>query len=183
MSASPSSPDAQPRAAAPHTLGRWLGQGLLYALFALVVGVFSQWPVYHPIGPDQAVIKISVSRVGKPVGECRRLTEEELARLPPNMRRAEECPRERAPLDMRVLLDGQQVLQRVAEPTGLSKDGAASIYERLVVPAGAHDMQVRLSDDVRPGAMPYERQARVTLNPGQVLVIDFDASQGGIVFQ
>lgn len=183
MTETPRPEDDKPRATSGHVLGRWLGQGVLYALFALAVGVFSQWPVYHPIGPEQAVIKISVARVGKPVGECRKLSDEELARLPPNMRRAEACPRERSPLDMRVVLDGQQVLQRVAQPTGLSKDGAASIYERLVVPAGVHEMEVSLSDDVRPGAVPYERQARVTLVPGQVLVIDFDASQGGIVLQ
>lgn len=171
------------RASSGHPLGRWLGQGVLYGLFGLAIGVFSQWPVYQPIQPDEAVIKISVSRVGKPVGECRKLSAEEIERLPPNMRRTEECPRERSPLDMRVQLNGQEVLQRVAQPSGLSKDGAASIYERLVVPAGVHDMQVSLSDDVRPGAVSYERQASVTLVPGQVLVIDFDASQGGIVLQ
>lgn len=171
-----------PAAAGPGP-GRWLGQVALYALFALAVGTFSQWPVYHPLGADQAVIKISVARVGKPVGACRKLSEAELAKLPPNMRRTEECPRERAPLDMRVSLNGEPVLQRVAQPKGLSKDGAASIYERLVVPAGTHALQVSLSDDVRPGATPYVREDRVSLAPGQVLVIDFDANQGGIVFQ
>lgn len=166
-----------------HPIGRWLGQAVLYGLFALAIAVFTQWPTYHPIGTDEAMIKISVSRVGKPVGECRKLTEEELAKLPPNMRRAEECPRERSPLTMQVHLDGKEVLKRVAQPGGLSKDGAASIYERLVVPAGEHEMQVSFNDDVRPGAPTYERQEGVTLVPGQVLVVDFDASKGGIVLQ
>ncbi|MBB5215020.1 hypothetical protein [Parapusillimonas granuli] len=160
---------------------RWLGQFLLYGLFALVIGVFTQWPPYHPIGEDEALIKVSVARLGQPVGECRRLSDEELAKLPPNMRDPIRCPRERSPLSMEVHVNGARMLQRVAEPGGLSKDGAAAIYERLVVSAGKQRISVRFNDDVRPGARVYEHDANVTLVPGQVLVIDFDAEKGGIV--
>lgn len=162
---------------------QWLGQIVLYGLFALAIGVFSQWPRYHPLGADEALIKISVTRLGQPVGECRRLSEEELATLPPNMRDPVQCPRERAPLTMEVDLDGVNVLTRVAEPAGLSRDGASAIYERLVVPAGEQSLQVRFNDDVRPGAKSYERTTDVTLAAGQVLVIDFDAGKGGIIFE
>lgn len=162
---------------------KWLGQFLLYGLFALAIGVFSQWPPYHPLGANEALIKVSVSHLGQPVGECRRLSEEELAQLPPNMRFPLQCPRERSPLTMEVEIGGVNVLKRVVAPTGLSKDGASSIYERLVVPAGAQNINVRLNDDVRPGAPTYERQGTVTLAPGQVLVIDFSAEKGGITFE
>lgn len=162
---------------------RWLGQLLLYGLFALVIGVFSQWPSYHPIGADEALIKVSVARLGKPVGECRRLSDAELAELPPNMRDPVRCPRERSPLSMEVHVNGAQALKRVAEPGGLSRDGAAAIYERLVVPAGEQRIRVRFNDDVRPGARTYEHESSVTLEPGQVLVIDFDAEKGGVVLQ
>lgn len=162
---------------------QWGGQVVLYGLFALAVGVFAHWPPYHPIGADQAVIKISVSRLGQPVGECRRLSDEELAKLPPNMRDPVQCPRERSPLSMEVQVGGAAVLNRVVQPTGLSRDGAASIYERLVVPAGKQQIDVRFSDDVRPGAPTYHRAASIDLAPGQVLVVDFDAGKGGITFE
>ncbi|MBX3700641.1 MAG: hypothetical protein KF903_06525 [Dokdonella sp.] len=171
------------RPSTPHGLFSWLGQLVLYGLFALAIGVFSQWPPYHPLGAEQALIKLSVSHVGKPIGECRKLSQAELDKLPPNMRFPEQCPRERAPLTMRVELDGKSVLDRVVPPTGLSKDGASSIYERLAVPAGNHHLEVSLNDDVRPGAQTYTRSADVTLAPGQVLVVDFDANQGAIVLQ
>ncbi|MBC6941665.1 MAG: hypothetical protein DWB45_02940 [Xanthomonadales bacterium] len=173
--------DARPTT--PHGVLSWIGQLLLYGLFALAIGVFSNWPPYHPLGADQALLKLSVSHVGKPVGECRKLSQAELDKLPPNMRFPEQCPRERAPLTMSVELDGVSVLDRVAPPTGLSKDGAASIYERLVIPAGSHHLEVRLNDDVRAGAPTYTRSADVTLAPGQVLVVDFDPTQGGITLQ
>jgi hypothetical protein len=160
-----------------------LGQLLLYGLFALTIGVFSQWPPYRALAPDQALIKLSFVRVGKPVGDCRTLSETELARLPPNMRAPTVCPRERSPVVVQLDLDGRTVLDRVAPPTGVSKDGAAAVYERLVVPAGVHDISVRLSDDVRARDAGFRREARVTLVPGQVLVIDFDTAKGGITLQ
>ena len=52
--------------------------------------------------------------------------------------------------------------------------------ERLVVPAGEHRITVRLSDDVRARDTAYQHESTVTLVPGQVLVIDFDAGKGGI---
>jgi len=51
------------------------------------------------------------------------------------------------------------------------------------VPAGEHRIAVRLSDDVRARDHAYQREATVTLAPGQVLVIDFDAGKGGITLQ
>lgn len=160
-----------------------LGQFVLYGLYGLVIAVFSQWPAYRPLAADQAQIKISVARLGQPVGECRRLSDDELGALPPNMRDPVQCPRERSPLTMEVDLDGQRVLQRVAQPGGLSRDGASAIYERLDVPAGEQHIHVRFNDDVRPGAKTWERETTVNLAAGQVLVVDFDAEKGGIVFE
>jgi hypothetical protein len=161
----------------------WIGQVLLYGAFALAIGVFSRWPTYHPIAPGQTLIKLSFTRVGKPVGDCRKPSAEEQAKLPPNMRAPEICPRERSPITVQVDVDGQRALERVAAPTGLSKDGAAAVYERLLVPAGERRIAVSLSDDVRARATPYVREAKVQLAPGQVLVIDFDTEKGGITFR
>jgi len=158
----------------------WLGQAVLYGLFAAAIGVFSQWPPYRHLGADEALVKVSFSRVGKPVGECRTLGAEELARLPPNMRQSTVCPRERSPVTVKVAIDGRTVLDRTAQPGGVARDGAAALYERLVVPAGEHRVAVQFSDDARARQTPYVREATVTLAPGQVLVIDFDAAKGGI---
>jgi hypothetical protein len=99
------------------------------------------------------------------------------------MRAPTVCPRERSPVTVEVDIGGVNVLKRSAPPTGLSKDGASALYERLVVPAGEQRIAVRLSDDVRARDAAYRREAIVTLVPGQVLVIDFDAEKGGITLQ
>lgn len=181
----PTLPGPAPRADAaggPPAL-RWLGQLLLYGLFALVIGVFSHWPPYRHLQPDQALIKLSFTHVGKPVGDCRTPSADELAKLAPHMRPTTICPRERSPVTVALDINGVNRLERSAEPGGLSRDGASAMYERVVVPAGEQRIAVRFSDDVRARAAPYQREATVVLAPGQVLVIDFNAEKGGIVFQ
>ena len=167
----------------PLGVAAWTGQALLFAAFAVVIGVFSRWPVYHHLGPGQAVIKVSFAHTGKPVSDCRPLTAEELAKLPPNMRAPMRCPRERSPVTMEVDIDGQPVLRRAANPSGLSRDGASSMYQRVQVAAGEQRIAVRMKDDVRHEGFTHQREATVTLKPAQILVIDFDAEQGGITLR
>ena len=66
----PDTPARNPTRLGPRA---WLGQLLLYGLFALTIGVFSQWPHYRHLQADEALIKLSFTRVGKPVGDCRTL--------------------------------------------------------------------------------------------------------------
>lgn len=161
----------------------WTGQALLYGLFALAIGVFSHWPSYRHLAPDQALVKLSLVHAGKPVGDCRALTPDELAKLPPNMRAPSRCPRERSPVTVELDIDGAPAARVTAPPSGLSRDGASALYQRLPVAAGERLIQVRLRDDVRSPGFAYTLERRVTLRPAQVLVIDFEAEKGGITVQ
>jgi len=162
------------------TWPRLAGQAALYAAFAAFIGLFSSWPPYQALAPGQAVITVSFVHHGLPVAECRRLTPEELAKLPPNMRNPIQCGRERSPVTVELDLDGTTVYRHVAAPAGLSRDGASAVYHRMTVPAGSHRIAVRLRDSVSPGVPAHTRDAVLDLRPAQVLVIDFDPQQGGI---
>lgn len=161
----------------------WAGQLLLYGVFALVIGVFSRWPEYRHLGADRALIKLSFTHAGKRVAECRQLSADELAKLPPNMRTATKCERERAPVRVEVDIDGAPAVRHVAQPSGLSKDGASAVYQRLEVAAGEHRIAVRLKDSAGASGFDYQREQSVRLAPAQILVIDFDAEKGGITVQ
>jgi len=80
-------------------------------------------------------------------------------------------------------MDGQLLARRVAAPSGLSKDGASTLYERFVVPAGEHRLSIKFNDSVRSAGFNYVREERVQLKPGQVVVVDFNPQQGGILIQ
>ncbi|GAA4005842.1 hypothetical protein GCM10022279_32350 [Comamonas faecalis] len=161
----------------------WTGQALLYGCFAVAIAVFTRWPVYHPLGPDMAQIKVSFIHHGQRLAECRPYTEEEKAKMAPNMRRAMKCERERSPVSIEVDLDGKTVLQRTAAPAGLSRDGSSTVYQRLDVPAGEHQITVRLNDSAQTGDFAYQREETIHLKPAQVLVVDFNLDKGGIVLQ
>ena len=158
----------------------WVGQVVLYGLFALFIGIFSHWPGYQALPPDQALVKVSFLHHGQRVAECRPYTAEELAKLAPNMRTPLKCQRERSPVTIEVDLDGATVYRHVAAPSGLSRDGASSVYYRIAVPAGEHRVAVRLKDNASVNGFTHTRDATLTLKPAQVLVIDFDADKGGI---
>ncbi len=159
------------------------GQILLYAVFALVIAVFSRWPAYSVIAPDQAMLKLSFSHHGKPIAECRQATEAELAKLPRNMRAPTVCPRQRSPVLVELDVDGKQSYRHTAMPSGLSKDGASAVYHRLELAAGSHLIAVRINDDARQQGFQYVYEAKVMLKPAQILVIDLDAEKAEITLQ
>lgn len=158
----------------------WSGQAVLYCVFAVVIGVFSGWPSYRALPADQAMLKVSFIHHGQRVADCRPFTAEELAKLAPNMRTPMKCGRERSPVTIEVDLDGVTIYRQVAAPSGLSRDGASSVYHRLQLPAGEHRIAVRLKDSAAAGPFNHAREATVKLRPAQILVIDFDAEKGGI---
>jgi hypothetical protein len=161
----------------------WIGQALLYGLFALIIGYFSSSPPYRHLPADQALIKLSFSHEGKLVSACRKRTVEELAKLAPNMRQAMDCPRARSPVVVEIDLDGTPAYRQMAQPSGLSKDGASTVYHRFAVQSGEHRVAVRLNDDASVKDFNYRREETVNLKPGKVLVIDFNQEAGGITLQ
>lgn len=160
----------------------WGLQAVLYGAFAATLGWFSTSPAFEPLPPGHALIRVSLNHAGQRKEACRTRTPEELARLAPNMRAAEDCPRERAPVLVKVELDGRSVADIVAIPSGLSRDGASVAYRRIPVPAGTHRIRVALADDAA-GTFDRVREEEMRLDPGRVLVIDFEPGKGGIVLR
>jgi hypothetical protein len=161
---------------------RFAAQLLLYVPLMVLIGYFSTSPRYHVTEPDEALVRVSFSHAAQRLQECRQRSDEELAKLPPNMRLREDCPRERAPTHFQLEVDGQVMVDRVITPSGLSKDGPATLYSRMRVPAGRHSLVARLNDT--PGAgFNHSAEATVDLKSGDAVVIDFQASKGGFIFQ
>ena len=156
---------------------RWpgiLGQVCAYALFVAFIGVLSNSPSYRHMPPDQATIKLSLRHAGKLLGECRERSAQELADLPPNMRIALVCPRERSPIVVELDLNGQRVFSETLPARGIHQDGRASTYRRFSVPAGQIQLAVRLKDHIGSKEFHYTATHTTTLEPAQVLVIDFN---------
>ena len=68
-------------------MNRLLGEALAYGVLTLVIGALSVWPKYRLLADSQAIVSLTFSHAGMRKEACRRLTQEELNSLPPNMRK------------------------------------------------------------------------------------------------
>ncbi|MCL4744955.1 MAG: hypothetical protein KJZ83_06025 [Burkholderiaceae bacterium] len=162
---------------------RFVGQGVLYLVFATAIGVFSVWPPYQHLQPDEGLLRLSFTHPGKFVTDCRQRSAEELAKIPRQLRADLDCPRERSPVRVRVELDDRMLYDESFAPAGLRRDGASSGYRRLSIPAGEHQLRVQVRDDVRSDEVTFHGERKVNIVPGQVVLIDIIADQGGVVFR
>ena len=161
---------------------RIAAQLALYVPLMALIGTFSTEPRFSAIGNDQALLRLSFIHAAERKQPCRQRSAEELAKLAPNMRAAQDCPRERASVLVELELDGAIVVRREVPPSGLQRDGNAVLYQRLPLPAGRHRIVARLRDRAG-GGFNYVREETLELKPGAALLIDFVASQGGFLFR
>lgn len=162
---------------------QWAGQALFYVAAGLLTAGFATWPTWRQHPPEMAQIKISFAHAGARRAECRRLSAEEIARLPPRERRPNDCARGRVPLRFELDLDGERIWSATLEPTGVAGDGPARVYEKLAVPAGRHEIRARLADSGRAEGFDWESRVVVELEPLQNLAIDFAPDRGGFLFR
>jgi hypothetical protein len=161
---------------------RIAAQLALYAPLMALIGYFSTEPRFSALGPGEALLRLSFIHAAERKEPCRERTPEELAQLAPNMRAALDCPRERAMLLVELEVDGEIALRREVPPTGVQRDGNATVYHRLPLPAGRHRIVARLRD--RPGdGFNFVGETTLELAPGAALLIDFSKERGGFVFR
>ncbi|MBF0161572.1 MAG: hypothetical protein HQL88_04715 [Magnetococcales bacterium] len=153
---------------------RWIFQGICYALFCLTILVYSTHPAYTYLSPGQGEMKLAFKHASQRKEACTKRTQEQLLALPPNMRRTQECSRERADVLVEITLDDQHTIQQSFKPPGLHRDGTVFIYSKLPLPAGEHQLTIKMRDSVRSEGFDFSKSAPVTIHPGQLLVVGFD---------
>jgi hypothetical protein len=154
-------------------------QVCVYAIFAGLLGYLSVSPSYTRFDPAMGMIKLSFSHAGQPKTECRRLTQEQLNELAPNMRKAVDCPRERVSLLVELEVDNELVYRDFLPPSGIAGDGASTAYQSFPVEAGPHSLEARLRDSRREQGFDWTMARKVEVRPGKSVVIDFRAETGG----
>lgn len=162
---------------------RYAGQAVVYLGIIAVIGYFADTPAYTHFPPDKAMIKIALAHGGQHKGGCREPTEEELARLPPNMRRKLICGRERLPVTVELEIDGETVYSRTLQPAGIRNDGPSRVYASFPVETGTRTVTARLRDSDRAEGFDYESSDTVTLAATQLYVIQFRPEAGGFHFR
>lgn len=160
---------------------RYLLQAFNYAIFMGLVWYFASAPAVRLIGKDEARLTIAFAHAGQLREPCRLLSQEELNKLAPNMRKLDDCPRERSPVVIEAELDGESVYSASLQPPGLFGDGGVDMFYSARIPAGEHRLSLKMNDSVRVEGFNHEFDQLVSIVPGQILLIGFDNKQGFVV--
>ncbi|NNF77437.1 MAG: hypothetical protein HKN05_05350 [Rhizobiales bacterium] len=159
------------------------GQAVFFVVAAALTGYFSADPHYKQVPKNMAQVKFSFAYGARRTKECRKLSSKEIAALPPGERRPNTCERERQPVHVQLVIDGEVLYEADLQPTGLSSDGPARTYQKFMVPAGVHTIVARMRDSVRSEGYDYVAEHTATLAPWQNLAVDFKADAGGFIFR
>jgi len=165
-----------------HTF-RPVGIVLAWGLFAAASVVFTIWPRFSQLAEGNAIISLTFSHAGQRLEVCRKLSQEELNKLPPNMRKPTDCPRERHPLKVAFRADDQVLYEQELSPSGFWKDGESTVYYRMELPAGNHDLFIGMSDSGRDQGFDYTGRTEFKLAEGQHIVVEFDDLQKSFIFR
>jgi hypothetical protein len=162
---------------------KFLGQAVFYALFMGAIGFLSVRPELRLLADDEAIVSVSFSHAGQRLGECRRLTQDELNALPPNMRTPDDCPRGRHSVRVRLQVDGEVLYEDELPPSGLWSDGKSVAYRRQRVNAGLHRIRMELDDAGSAEVYGHSEIVEIDLRPGQNFVIGFDELSQTFIFK
>ncbi len=160
---------------------RYLLQVINYTVFMALIWYFSSSPSIRILEEDEAMITIAFAHAGDLREPCRKLSSEELANLAPNMRKLEECPRERSPVIIEASLDGEVFYSKTLTPPGLFNDGGVDVYYNGKVLAGDHQVELKMNDSVRQEGFNHTLRQNININPAQIVLIGFKSEKGFVV--
>lgn len=119
---------------------------------SLVLAVAATWGmaavsrIEWTAGPDDAAqLRLAWRYRSEAVNECRRLTAEEIARLPAHMRREEECERGLRPYRLEVLVNGAVQADDTIHGAGARSDRPLYVYRQFPLNPGRHAVVIRFT--------------------------------------
>jgi len=157
---------------------RYLLQAINYTVFMAIIWYFSTSPAVHIIAEDEAMITIAFAHAGNLREPCRKLSVKELMKLAPNMRKPEECPRERSPVVIKAMLDGKTFYDRTLQPPGIFNDGSVDVFFSGKIPAGKHHLKIKMNDSVRVKGFNHVFEQDIDIEPTKILLIEFNRLKG-----
>lgn len=157
---------------------RYLLQAINYTVFMALIWYFATSPSIRLIAEDEAMITIAFAHAGDFREPCRKLSQEELLKLPPNMRKPEECPRERSPVVIEASLDGKTIYNESLQPPGIFKDGGVNVYFSGKIPAGKYHFEIKMNDSVRIEGFNHAFEQEISIEPTQILLVTFNTNKG-----
>jgi hypothetical protein len=158
----------------------------------LAIGILSQAP-YTADRMEHAVVRLAWRARGQRVEECRRLTPDEIERLPAHMRQEERCEGRVLPYRLQLAIDGARVMDELVHAAGARHDRPLFVYRELAFEPGTHTILVTFTREGDIPAAAREEQEKegtpaqlaldttVALLPRRVLLVTYDGDRRQLV--
>jgi hypothetical protein len=164
------------------TRALWGGLGALGAAGVLVLIRLLSFAPYTAERDVGAVVRLAWRARGERVRDCRRLTPEELARLPAHMRQEEVCEGRILPYRLAVDVDDRRAVDRLIHGAGAREDRPLYVFQDLAVPPGAHRIAVRFTLEGSPVTLATQLatpprltlDTTLTLDARRVVLVTYD---------
>ncbi|MEX2527253.1 MAG: hypothetical protein WEA09_06400 [Gemmatimonadota bacterium] len=161
---------------------RWLPALLLAAVSGGGLALCSSLPLAWSQG-ETAFLQLSWRVRGEETGECPRPTPEQLAELPPHMQNPDACVGGLPPYDLRLRVDGEEVLQKRVVGGGARGDRPLTVYERVSISPGMREIQVEFqrgsdAQEGTPSAVSLTLEAQAHLDGGEVGLVSRHPATG-----
>ena len=161
-----------------YTQARHLAPGLV--LLLLIIGI-SILPVRGADArpPAQAQIRLGIRHSGEMIASAAELPAEIAAKIPENVDPATVLGGERFPVHIRMLVDGEAVLEQAYQPRGLRSEGASEGLETWWLAPGMYDIDILLMDDGVNWRSVFAEAVKIA--SGESLVLFFDGDQNSFI--
>ncbi len=146
--------------------------GLLAGVLAVATWLGSDAPYRAPDTAPEIVVSFSHS--GAFLEAERRLSSEELERLPAHMRAETASGGRRAPVRLRVTVDGSVLVDREYRPRGFRRDGPSTALETIEMPAESGYLRVQLNDSADPETWTHEWSGMIDFSARDRRVLLFE---------
>ncbi|MEK6726247.1 MAG: hydrogenase iron-sulfur subunit [Deltaproteobacteria bacterium] len=147
--------------------------GIIFlAIPAALTLVFSDYP-YSFYRQKDSMLMFSFKHSGKHIAEEKKLTPEELMKLPPHMRGRSAKSGKRYPVYAEVEIDGEKIISNSYTAGGLKAEGSAYAYEKIIVTPGIHKVKIQMSDTDSRDQFDYTYEQELEFKPSRQICIDF----------
>ena len=163
--------------AATRVAGTLLGAALTLGLVGL-----SRLPI-DGVSDETAEVRLAWRFRSERVQQCRKLSAEELAKLPVHMRRAEECSRGLRPYLLGVTVDGDTLAPDTVRASGAREDRPLYVFRRIPVARGTHAVRVTFTPLGESTRAPLVLDTSVALESRGVGLVTLDTDRGVLVLR
>ncbi len=132
----------------PTTVGqtRYFIAGFLILIVLFLTSILLDLPASNSL-PEQGQIRLVMNHGGQLLAHSENLPPEIAAKLPDNIDPSMVLGGERFPIMLRVVVNGETMLEETYEASGLRKEGSVFAQEAIWLAPGEYDVEIMMNDD------------------------------------